>query len=176
MSIVVVERSFAEPAEYTALQARELEPCLQRHRVRARYTLFSRDRRHMVCVYDAPDAEAVRRTQDENEMPYDRVWSAQALRLPPATRDPRYEWVVVQRLLPHAVTLPEIEAAAADPLGCNRRHRCSLLDSVLSLDGTRMICQYSAPDAESVRNASTQGQVPFVRVWVATIFGGCSDK
>ena len=171
MSIVVVERSFAEPVEFGDVARREHLQCMQRHNMRPLYSLFARDRRHMVCVNEAPDAEAVRRVQDESAMPYDRVWTAQALQLPRATRDTRYEWVVAQRELPHAMGLAELEVVAADPTGCNRRHRCSLLDSMLSLDGTRMICQYSAPDAESVRSASTQAQVPFVRVWVATIVG-----
>jgi hypothetical protein len=131
--------------------------------------LFARDGRHAICVYEAPDAESVRRTQDELKQPYDRVWTAQPLRLPPGDRDPRYEWVVAQRALPRAYGIEEIEAVAGDPLGCNKRHRCTLLDSMLSLDGTRLICQYAAPDAESVRSANTQSGVPYERVWVARV-------
>jgi hypothetical protein len=171
MSIVVVERSFAEPVEFEGVQSRALAECFQRHRVRARYSLFSRDRRHLVCVFDAPDADSVRVTQDESQLPYDRLWSAQSIDLPPAAPDPRYEVVVVQRELPEPISRELAELAASDPLGCRKRNRCTLLASMLSLDGRYLLCRYAAPDAESVRNANVQGAVPFTRAWVATVIG-----
>ena len=171
MSMVVVERSFSEPLDSARLEAIERGDCLRRHGVRALYSLLSRDGRHLVGVYDAPDAEAVRAAQDQALLPYDRVWSAQPLTLPPAERDPRYESVVVQRELEAPVTRELVEVAALDPLGCRRRNRCSLLHSMLSLDGLHMICHYSAPDAESVRNANAQASLTFKRAWVATVRG-----
>jgi hypothetical protein len=171
MSIVVVERSFAEPVEFDGKLPRELVECMGRHRVRATYSLLSRDRRHLVCVHDAPDADSVRATQDENGLPYDRLWSAHALALPPAVPDPRYEVVVVQREMPAPITRELGELAASDPDGCRRRNRCTLLVSLLSLDGRYLLCRYNAPDAESVRNANTQAGLPFTRAWVATVVG-----
>jgi hypothetical protein len=171
MSIVVVERSFAEALDFERIRAIDRGDCLRRQGVRSLYNLVARDGRHMVCIYDAPDAEAVRATQDPSLLPYDRVWSALALELPPAQRDPRYETVVVQRELNAPITREIAEGAARDPLGCNRRNRCSVLRSLLSLDGQRMLCQYSAPDAESVRNANQQSTAPFTRVWAATVYG-----
>jgi hypothetical protein len=171
MSIVVVERSFAEPVELDGVQSRALAECFERHGVSARYSLFSRDRRHLVSVFEARDADAVRATQEESGLAYDRLWAAQSLDVPPATPDPRYELVVVQREPPAPVSRERAELAAGDPLGCHKRNRCTLLTSLLSVDGRYLLCRFSAPDAESVRNANVQGAMPFTRAWVATVIG-----
>lgn len=73
---VVVERSFAEPVALDDIQAIEDENigCLRAHRVRFVRTFFSSDRRRMLCLYAAPDAESVRIAQREARMPFDRVW------------------------------------------------------------------------------------------------------
>lgn len=74
---VVVERSFDEPASMDELQAREegAADCLSMHSVTFLRSLFSVDRRNMVCLYAAPDAESVRRAQTQAGMPLDRVWA-----------------------------------------------------------------------------------------------------
>jgi hypothetical protein len=53
--------------------------CLDLHRVRFVRTYFSRDRKRMICLYEAPDAESVRIAQREAQMPVDRVWSFRRL-------------------------------------------------------------------------------------------------
>jgi hypothetical protein len=42
--------------------------------------------------------------------------------------------------------------------------------SYVSADRTRMICDFEAPDAESVRQAMRSAQVEFDRVWSAQVF------
>jgi len=37
---------------------------------------FSKDRKRMICEYEAPDAEAVRRLQRTASMPFERIWTA----------------------------------------------------------------------------------------------------
>lgn len=75
---VVVERQFAQPVEFAALQ--EIEDrgawCLARHRVRFLRTYFARDRLRMLCVYEARDAESVRDAQRQAGMPFDKAWAA----------------------------------------------------------------------------------------------------
>lgn len=74
---VLVERSFAEPREPSALQ--EIEDssawCLEAHGVEAVRSFSSLDRRHMICLYRAPDAESVRLAQRQARMPLEDVWS-----------------------------------------------------------------------------------------------------
>ncbi|KPJ80351.1 MAG: hypothetical protein AMJ58_08895 [Gammaproteobacteria bacterium SG8_30] len=54
--------------------------CLENHRVRFVRTYFSADRRRMMCLYRAPDAESVRIAQREAGMPVERVWSFRQFR------------------------------------------------------------------------------------------------
>lgn len=42
--------------------------------------------------------------------------------------------------------------------------------SQVSLDGRRTICEFEAPDAESVRIACRIADIAFQRVWVAEVF------
>jgi hypothetical protein len=42
--------------------------------------------------------------------------------------------------------------------------------SYLAFDRKRMVCEFEAPDAESVRDALRSANVPFDRVWSATVF------
>jgi len=74
---VVVERSFPGPVTLDEIQAIEDAgaSCLETHRVRFVRTYFSLDRRRMICLYRAPDAEAVRLAQREAGMPLETVWS-----------------------------------------------------------------------------------------------------
>lgn len=79
MTDVIVERSFETSADMDALQAKEDAGlwCLDLHRVRFLHTYVSLDRKRMLCIYRAPDAESVRISQRQIDMPLDRVWSAQ---------------------------------------------------------------------------------------------------
>jgi hypothetical protein len=74
---VIVERSFREPVQFEAVQAQEDAGawCLDLHRVHFLRTYFSADRSRMICLYEAPDAEAVRRAQKQIAMPLDAVWT-----------------------------------------------------------------------------------------------------
>jgi len=74
---VVVERSFDAPVTLEEIQAIEDAgaSCLTAHNVAFVRTFFSRDRKRMICLYRAPDAEAVREAQRMAGMPVDAVWS-----------------------------------------------------------------------------------------------------
>lgn len=74
---VVVERSFGAPVAIEDIQAREnaRQWCLDAHDVRFVRTFFSGNRRRMLCLYSAPDAQAVITAQRKAEMPFERIWS-----------------------------------------------------------------------------------------------------
>lgn len=76
---VLVERRFDEPADLEGLQAMEDANawCLQSRRVTFSRTFFARDRKYMVCLYRAPDAESVRQAQLQAGLPVARVWAFQ---------------------------------------------------------------------------------------------------
>jgi hypothetical protein len=75
-ALALVERSWDEPVAFEEVEALEESgaSCLELHRVRFLRTYFSNDRRRMLCLYAAPDAESVRLTQAKIGMPFDDVW------------------------------------------------------------------------------------------------------
>jgi hypothetical protein len=74
---VVVARRFDEPVTVEELQAREDagDWCLAQYRVTFLRTFFSADKKRMICLYQAPDAESVRLAQQQAGMPVENVWS-----------------------------------------------------------------------------------------------------
>ena len=74
---VLVERSFGEPVTIEEIQAIEDAGawCLEAHNVKFARTFFSRDRKRMICLYEAPDAESVRLAQREAAMPVEKIWA-----------------------------------------------------------------------------------------------------
>ncbi|MCA9773972.1 MAG: DUF4242 domain-containing protein [Myxococcales bacterium] len=80
MELVIVERAFGEPVEFQSLQDLEDKAawCLELHGVRFLRTFLSSDGRRMICLYEAPDAEAVRKSQRTAGLPFERVWTATA--------------------------------------------------------------------------------------------------
>lgn len=78
---VIVERRFPEPIDVHALQAREdaHQWCLETNGVRALLSYVAADGRRILCFYEAPDADAVRRAQERAGMPFERVWSCEPL-------------------------------------------------------------------------------------------------
>jgi hypothetical protein len=79
MSRIIVERKFDEPEAFDELQAQEdrFAWCLEQRRVKFIRSYFSKDRRRMICEYEAPDAEAVREVQRTASMPFERIWAAE---------------------------------------------------------------------------------------------------
>ena len=78
---VVVERSFDEPVTLPEIQAIEDAGawCLEAHNVTFLRTYFSWDKKRMICLYRAPDAESVRIAQRQAKMPVEDVWAFSAI-------------------------------------------------------------------------------------------------
>jgi hypothetical protein len=78
---VVVERRWDEPVALEDIQAIEDAgaSCLEMRNVRFLRTFFANDRKRMLCLYSAPDAESVRQAQHEAGMPVENVWSFERL-------------------------------------------------------------------------------------------------
>ena len=69
-------------SEMADIQAIEDEGawCLEARNVKFVRTYFTTDRKRMVCLYNAPDAESVRQAQSQINMPMDRVWAFELLK------------------------------------------------------------------------------------------------
>lgn len=169
MSLVLVERSFAEPVRIEDLQALERRGawCLEAHRVRFLKSYFSRDRRRMICLFDAPDADSVRLSQEKTGVPYEAAWTGHAIRH--ADGEPPADVIVVERTLPEPVDEAAVREAAARGAWCLEQRGCRSLQSYLAAGGRRLVCVYAGPDAESVREAQKRVGMPFDAAWPATV-------
>jgi hypothetical protein len=81
MPCIIVERTFDHPPsedDLTAAGMRE-RPCLDLYGVAWRRSVISADRLRMVCQYEAPDAESVRKVQREAGNAFDRVWAGEMI-------------------------------------------------------------------------------------------------
>lgn len=78
----LVERSFPQPVTFEEIDAIESgnPSCMTLHRVRFVRSYFSLDRMRMLCLYEAPDAEAVRNANQQIGLPFDAAWTAQVVR------------------------------------------------------------------------------------------------
>jgi Protein of unknown function (DUF4242) len=81
MARIVVERSFETPQSDADMQivADRERPCLAAYSVAWKRSLISADRMHMVCEYEASDAETLRRIQREAGAQFDRVWVGEVI-------------------------------------------------------------------------------------------------
>ena len=177
MTHVLVERSFATPVAFADIQALEDAGawCLQEHQVTFSKTLFSTDRQRMLCFYTAPDAESVRRAQEQARVPFDVAWACQ--RIDPFAGELQSRaaessvHVAVERRFPTPIEPEDVVRFARDGAWCLEMHRLDYVESYLSLDGLRLVCLFKAPDAESVRLANRTIGLPVEHLWAATVHG-----
>lgn len=81
MSRIIVERIFDAPPSEKDLEAAAIRerPCLTAYGVVWRRSLLSADRLRMICEYEGPDAESVRRVQREAGNSFDRAWPGEVI-------------------------------------------------------------------------------------------------
>jgi Nickel responsive protein SCO4226-like len=172
VELVLVERRFDQPVKFEDIQRLEDEGswCLDAHNVRFLKTLFSRDRRRMLCLYEAPDAESVRLAEDQARVPFDRAWTCTHLQsTSPIAAPAAAEYVVVERAFPTPVTAEFVSDALKRAGWCLDLYCATYLESYLGGEGTKMVCVFRAPDAEAVRLANIKAEVPYTDVWTASI-------
>lgn len=77
MPVIIVERTFeTPPSDADLAPVREkMAQCLEIYGVTWKQSVFSNDRRRMVCEYEAADTESVRKVQREAGAVFDRVWT-----------------------------------------------------------------------------------------------------
>jgi hypothetical protein len=169
MTTVVVERSFAEPVPFEEVQALEDAGagCLEAHGVRFLRTYFSRDRRRMICLYEAPDAESVRLAEGKAGVPFERAWASRAIRH--AGPEPAGDAIVVERRLAEPLDEATVRSVVASEAWCFQAHGCRIVWTYLSGDDERCLCVFAAPDAESVRHLQRRIGMPFETAWPATV-------
>jgi hypothetical protein len=79
------------------------------------------------------------------------------------------ELVIVERVFAEPVPAEALQARLQTIEGCHTAHRVRFIRTLLSRDGLRAICEYEAPDAESVRAVNRQLDAPYERIWTAQV-------
>ena len=163
MSDVFVEWTF-EPAlsEHDVRRLTHDGPgCRDLYNVRIQESLLDDAGRRLICHFRAPDAESVRMALRCVGANIDIVWSANIHHKPnPATGN-----VVVEGKLNRSVLTDSDEAIDAISTKWFDKYGFKLVRAIISRDGTRMICLYDAPDAESISLAQNQSESPTTSVW-----------
>jgi hypothetical protein len=78
MAVLVLEQSFDPPVTNEQLNeaARRFDRCLEAHGARWMRSYVSKDRKRMICEFEAPDAEQVRASARSAGVPFDDCWAA----------------------------------------------------------------------------------------------------
>jgi hypothetical protein len=130
---------------------------------------FSGDRRQLVCIYDAPDAESVREVQRESGLPYERLWSAQPLGKG-LLEDPSPKSAVVAiRDYGPGIEPKDLLALFQKAQSCLGLYQVEQALSLISGDYRRSVCLYAAPDAEALRIINERYNIPCETVFRATV-------
>ena len=165
---VILERDFADPitAEQVAAMTAEAGGCLELYRMNWQSSYLADDGRKMVCYFSAPDTESARTAFHQMGAVVRTAWPATIHTGSNASLTPN---VVVERDFEQAVTMESIQALEDAGAGCLDVRDVRFVKTFFSVDHTRMLCLYNAPDAEAVRAAQDEAKVPFSRVWSAQL-------
>lgn len=78
--------------------------------------------------------------------------------------------VIVERLFDEPESFDDLQAQEDRFAWCLEQHRVKFIRSYFSNDRRRMVCEYEAPDAETVREVQRTAAMPFERIWTAEVF------
>lgn len=170
MSLIIVENAAEHPLTDEVLHEadQQLLPCLEARNATWRYSLLSADRYRMICTFDAPDAESVR--DSYYKLGLSRVvWAGELIK--PEGHQPQRNAALLKVFEGTFPPLSEQDwdTATNKLLQCYAELGIEWIQTYLSLDRTRIICELNAPDAESIREAQCPVGISFDRVWSAQL-------
>jgi hypothetical protein len=79
--------------------------------------------------------------------------------------------IIVERSFEAPLTQDELDAVETRMAHCLDLYQVRWIRSYWSADRLRMICEYDAPDAASVRNVQREADARFERIWAADVLG-----
>jgi hypothetical protein len=163
MADVLLERQFnprLSPEDFGAM-ALESADCLSLYRVAWRESFLAREGNRLVCRFSAPDTESVRMVARDARAREQVAWAGNVHDSGCAGGAN----VIVERRFDQPVAVADLQALEDAAAWCLQLHQVSFLRTFCAADGKRMLCVYSAPDAESVRLAQQKAKMPVERVW-----------
>lgn len=171
MSLIIVETVTEQPLTDERLDAvsQSIAPCVEARNGTWRYSLLSGDRHRMICIYDAPDAESMRDAHRRGGLAPKRVWAGNIIQ-PEGTPPQQPTLLTVFEGTYPPLSDDEWDESSSKILSCYEERGIEWIQTYLSLDRTRMICELNAPDLESVREVQRRLNIPFDHVWSAQVF------
>ena len=163
MEEIVLVREFSPALGKSGFydMAREAMGCMDIYRAQWSESLMSEDGSRLICRFQAPDTESLRQMSRGDGAAYKAVW-------PATIHESDFDAlarVVVERNFEAPASMDELQARENAAATCLQLHRVDFIRSFFSTDRTKMVCLYTAPDAESVRVAQSQARMPFDKVW-----------
>ena len=146
-----------------------LEGCRAVRNIQWLYSLVSVQGDRSICLFEAPTTEMVREACYEAGMSFQQVYPAQQWfdQEPKSFQD---DFLMVAEVhYDPPITKSIYESAKQQAAGCFRELNIQHAWSVVTLDGTRSHCVFSAACAEDVRSLYRKLNAPFDRVWKATL-------
>jgi len=167
--VLVLERSFDSPMTRDDVigLASTTSWCFEMYRVDWHGSLLAADGQTLVCVFSAADQESVRQALRKAEADTRRLWPG-TVHTAPTTPKPN---VLVERSFPEPVDLNDIQALEDANQWCLDVRNVRFVRTYFSQDRRRMLCLYSAPDAESLREAQREARMPTDRIWAFNRIG-----
>jgi hypothetical protein len=180
---VLVERTFDPALRDEELRAvsRAVGKCLDLHRVRWRASFLARDRRRMLCHFEAPDAEAVRNVFRLAGTAVAGLWAvtvhgASDFLASGSSAEEADGGVLEQVAFAAPVTSSQLRALArahSEPYERSGARGRTLLGAYVSRDRSRAVFLYRARDVEPIGDSRSAADVLVGRVWAYRRIAGC---
>jgi hypothetical protein len=173
MTDVLLERYWDTPLTTAGMihMGENLPDCFDLYRVKWEESMLAVDGSKLICRFSGPDAESVRLALRQAETDMTIHWPGTVHDAPDLNEELlNAANVVVQRSFEAAIAIEDIQAQEDANIGCLETHRVKFVRTFFSLDRRSMACLYHAPDAESVRIAQRQANMPVDKVWAAKHF------
>ena len=77
--------------------------------------------------------------------------------------------VLVEKIFDPPMTEERWNQDIKKAIPCHSSHNVHWIRSMMSRDRSRVICEFEAPDAETVRRSFRKVGLPFVRVWTVEV-------
>lgn len=135
--------------------------CFEMYRVNWHGSLLSGDGSRLLCRFSSVDAESIRQALKKAQVDMSQLWAGTVHEV----ADPPEPNVAVERTFDGPADLDELQAQEDGHQHCLDIRDVRFARTYFSADKSRMICLYSAPDAESVREAQREAGMPVERVW-----------
>jgi Protein of unknown function (DUF4242) len=179
VSEMMISPSLPAPMTYDNwMKATEsLDGCMEARSIQWLYSLVSVQGDRSLCVYQVPDAEALREAYHEAGMPFQQIWTADLwVAKEPQSFSEGATLIVAESNFDSPMTKTRYEAASHQAKGCLDELNVESAFSIMALDGMHSVCLYLASSAEQVRSLYRKVGMPFECVWKASLIQPMSES